>query len=188
MSIPNLFRSLKAESAASSGSVSSAGSNLSAAANAEKHWPLLKSISPKKWQATPKIEEDAKQQRRLHSADPSKLNANAGEKSIAPQRLMIFGSEINRELAVGLTRMLSRKAPPVSIAATRPIPLTTLTPTALTPAPLPAAVPLSSAAPQRVQPNDDSLAAVIRRVENANAPRSQIGVKPAGFLSRLGRR
>jgi hypothetical protein len=167
MSIPNLFRSLKAESAVSSGSANSAGSNLSAAANAEKHWPLLKSISPKKWQATPKIEEDAKQQRRLHSANPSKLNANSGVNSIAPQRLMIFGSEINRELAVGLSRMLSRKAPPVSIAVSRPIP---------------------TAAPQRSQPNDDSLAAVIRRVENANAPRSQTGVKPAGFLSRLGRR
>ena len=172
MSIPNLFRSLKAESAASTGSASSAGSNLSAAANAEKHWPLLKSISPKKWQATPKIDDDAKQQRRLHCAHPSKLSANSGVNSIAPQRLMIFGSEINRELAVGLSRMLSRKTPPVktspeSIAATRP---------------------LSTAAPQRLQPADDSLAAVIRRVENANAPRSQTGVTPAGFLARLGRR
>ncbi len=172
MSIPNLFRSLKAESAASIGSASSAAFNLSAAANAEKHWPLLKSISPKKWQATPKIDDDAKQQRRLHSANPSRLNANSGVNPIAPQRLMIFGSEINRELAVGLSRMLSRKTspvktPPVSIEATRPLP---------------------PAAPQRLRPNDDSLAAVIQRVENAKTPRSQTGAKPAGFLSRLGRR
>jgi outer membrane receptor protein involved in Fe transport len=169
MSIPNLFRTLKAEAAQTSDGNGPTQSAQSAAANAEKHWPLLKSISPKKWQSPPKLDEAAKVHRRTQSEGTSSGRPTA----VAPQRMMVFSNDVNRELASGLTRMLSRKTPTVAMAVSE-----------VSKAPSVA----TQAAQRPAQQDHDSISAVLRRLESNHQAPSQTGVKPAGFLSRLGRR
>jgi uncharacterized protein YoxC len=151
MSIPNLFRTLKAEAAQSS--------NTSSA----------QSASPKKWQSPPKLDEAAKVHRRTQSEGAS----NGRPTTVTPQRTMVFSHDVNRELASGLTRMLARKTPSVALSVSEVNKASSVA---------------TQAAHRQATQDDDSIASVLRRLESNHQVPSQTGAKPAGFLSRLGRR
>lgn len=186
MSVSNLFRSLKAESPGSHSAPTAGQSANLNAANAEKHWPLLKSIAPKKWQATPKLEDLAKEQRRSHSVPNSQTRVQAS--ASAPQRLMIFGSEVNHQLANGLTRMLARKSAPSQVVAATSNTVQLASKLAAQPPAQPATPLTARLIRQTVAPADDSIFAVLQRLEAGQHNDVRVGVRPTGFLSRLGRR
>jgi hypothetical protein len=185
-SMPNLFRSLRADST----SVSTVGN--SAANTAEQRWPILKSFLPVKLDATAALTEDEKNLRRHVEV----MDENQRMTESKPPG-------VNGQLAKGLNRMLLQKQTSVAPANIAPKPTVADLPT-------PVAVPAQETVLTASSPNnlflkmaqarqqvealaaapakqDDSLRAVLMRLEQARVPESP-APRPPGFLSRLGKR
>jgi hypothetical protein len=198
-SMPNLFRSLRSESSEAN---SVAGTALSKAAQT---WPILKSFQPAKGAVTSPLSDVEKQTRR--HVEPAQLRPH--------QHITITPTQ-KPDLAHGLSRMLVRKlVSDKPVLSTQPsamdVPRAAAAPSLLS-MPLnsieansPSDVPIlglfqqsaaHDAEPAPAKPDtmveDDSLQAVIKRLEQAYQPEPTAapkpGARPPAFLSRLGRR
>jgi hypothetical protein len=190
-SMPNLFRSLRADST----SVPTVGN--SATNTAEQRWPILKSFLPVKLDATVPLTEDEKNLRRHVEA--------MGENQHTTETKT---PGVNSQLAKGLSRMLVQKQTSIAPVNIAPTPKVAAIPT-------PVAVPAKEtvltassaknlflktaqarpqvealAATPAATPakQDDSLRAVLMRLEQAHQVPGTPAPRPPGFLSRLGKR
>jgi hypothetical protein len=192
-SMPNLFRSLRAEPPAPP---ELRNSDAPTAGTAEPQWPILNSIKPKKSPMATPLSEDEKILRRTVSlSGPAALAQNTAPPSLSSQ------------LAYGLNRMLGQKQPhqdsgsPRAQASTQeavatkppeaqveksmpPVKESGLFRNKAEPAPIsdpPASKPLGAT-------RDESLKAIFRRLEQTHQPAPTPSTKPPAFLSRLGKR
>jgi hypothetical protein len=169
-----LFAALKAEDGTSPNAMNAA------AIAAEQRWPLLKSLAPQKWALAPTLSDQEKQKRAL--LDPIEVVVRKPAAS-APN--------LNVQIANALHRMnpLKRKSienEPALTEVQNVLP-TEVTAPVLTPTITPAATPATSR-PSATAPKDDSLAAVLQRVEQAYEPVTEYKARVPGFLARLGKR
>jgi hypothetical protein len=168
-SMPNLFRSLRADAT----EPSSAGTSSVTSAEGKPHrveplWPILSSVLPKKSPPTVSLTDQEKLQRRalaLTSVAPDRADSSLTAMS---------SPSVSHQLASGLARMLGQPSKaPLS-------------------APTVASVKPSIPVPQEIEPpshaSDDSLIAVFKRLEQAHQAAPASAHRPPAFLSRLGKR
>jgi hypothetical protein len=181
-----LFAALKAEDGTSPNAMNEA------AQAAERRWPLLKSLAPQKWALAPTLSDQEKQKRAL--LDPIE---------VVVRKTVASAPNLNTQIANALHRMnpLKRNLIEKELAAVEvqnasphePLPVPSpMPPVAPSPVPIvvsqapPPQVPTSISTP--ISAKDDSLAAVLQRVERAYEPVTEYKARVPGFLARLGKR
>jgi hypothetical protein len=182
LSVPTgqIITSLKADDGTSRTAMNAA------ACAAEQRWPLLKSLTPGKWAIAPTLTGDEKTHRNL--VEPVAVVVRKTAASVP---------NINAQLANALNRMNPVKAkplsPPAVLTSTRMVaPAVDVTSVISPNVPANLSPNLPPNPPSIVQPNalalDDSIQAVLQRVEKAHQPTPDVRTKVPGFLARLGKR
>jgi hypothetical protein len=187
-----IISALKAEDGTSQAAMNAA------AAAAEQRWPLLKSLTPQKWAIAPSLTADEKIHRNL--LDPIETVVRKPAAS-APNINAQLANALNRmnpvkskpkatiEQKVTITPPVREEAAaptvaPIKVAPTKVAPMPTAQTTMsqqASPAPLVATMPESGA-------QNDSIQAVLQRIEQAHMPTQTERSKVPGFLARLGKR
>ncbi len=161
----DLFRSLRADSpstpAASNGAVTTA----------EQRWPILKSFQPKKLAVTTLITDDEKQVRRSTNSATVKVSQTSA-----------VANNVNQQLARGLSRMIVQKQ------VIAPDEKTSFSPVSGIFRTRDEARPQAKEVESSLPLSDDSLRAVLLRLEQAHQPAPVASPKRPAFLSRLGKR
>jgi hypothetical protein len=160
-----LFAALKPEDSTSPRAINEA------TLAAEQRWPLLKSISPQKWEIAAALSGEEKSKRaRLEPIEAVTRRSPASTPNISAQ------------LANALNRMVSVK-PNLQVPLLKKAPMQEITPAPIS---IPPLTPV--AAPHSPKAGADSITSVLHRIEQANSPVSITVEKVPGFLSRLGKR
>ena len=165
----DLFRSLRADAPSTS------PSPIGASTTAEQRWPILKSFQPKKLAVTSLITEDEKKVRR--SIDPATVRLTQS----SPTK-----NSVSQELARGLNRMLVQK--PVGAPPEKPPEKPSVSPLSNLFRKQEDAFPQVEEAEYSPHHSDDSLRAVLLRLEQAHQPPPVASSKQPAFLARLGKR